>query len=210
MNNIFPTSYLPDIQYIVFFCKNISPKIELFETYRKQSCRTRCNVMTANGLQTLTVPVVKTNGNHTIIKNIAVSYKEPWQQIHRRCLEAAYRKSPFFEHYFPYLEKAYKTRFDTLVELNEFCLRFILKALKINKEIVYTENFEKIFDNRDYRVSLSKWSPESTDFPRYYQVFEDRQPFISNLSIVDLIFNVGPEAGNYLIRIGDSHVIDAH
>ena len=198
MNNIFPTSYLPDIQYVAFFCNNDAPRIELFETYQKQSCRTRCNVMTANGLQTLTVPVVKTNGNHTLTKDIAISYKEPWQQIHQRCLEAAYRKTPYFEYYFPYLEKAFSTRFERLVDLNEFCLKFILKVLKINKDIVYTKDFEPIASDDDYRVKLSKWSPQVTDFPRYYQVFEDRQPFVSNLSVIDLIFNEGPEATNYL------------
>ena len=198
MNNIFPTSYLPDIQYVALFLKNDAPRIEVFETYQKQSCRTRCNVMTANGLQTLTVPIVKTNGNHTLTKDIAISYKEPWQQIHQRCLEAAYRKTPYFEYYFPYLEKAFTTRFVTLVELNEFCLKFILKVLKVNKEIVYTEDFEPLSDANDYRVSLSKWSPESTKFPKYYQVFEDRQPFISNLSVIDLIFNEGPNSISYI------------
>ena len=201
MNNIFPTSYLPDIQYIALFLKNEAPEIELFETYKKQSCRTRCNVMTANGLQTLTVPIVKTNGNHTLTKDIAISYKEPWQQIHQRCLEAAYRKTPYFEYYFPYLEKAFTTKFDRLVDLNEFCLKFIFKVLKINKEIVYTNDFEPIQDANDYRVSLSKWSPETTDLLKYYQVFSDRQPFVSNLSVIDLIFNEGPEAVNYLNSI---------
>ena len=198
MNNIFPTAYLPDIKYVALFLKETAPQIELFETYQKQSCRTRCNVMTANGLQTMTVPIVKTNGNHTMTKDIAISYKEPWQQIHQRCMEAAYRKTPYFEYYFPYLEKAFTTRFDTLVELNEFCLKFILKVLKINKEIVYTEDFEPIASPDDYRVALSKWSPEGTSFPKYYQVFADRQPFVSNLSVIDLIFNKGPESINYL------------
>ena len=154
--------------------------------------------MTANGLQTLVVPIVKTNGNHTLTKDIAISYKEPWQQIHQRCLEGAYRKTPYFDYYFPYLEPAFSTRFETLIELNEFCLRFILKVLKINKDIVYTKDFEPISDSKDYRIKLSKWSSESTDFPKYYQVFEDRQPFVSDLSVIDLIFNEGPEASNYL------------
>ena len=205
MNNIFPTSYLPDIQYVALFLKNEAPKIELYETYQKQSCRTRCNVMTANGLQTLAVPIVKTNGNHTLTKDIAISYKEPWQQIHQRCLEAAYRKTPYFDYYFPYLEPAFTTKFETLIELNEFCLKFILKVLKINKEIIYTKDFDPISDKDDYRIKLSKWSPGSTDFPKYYQVFEDRQPFISNLSIIDLIFNEGPEAVTYLKNFSSSN-----
>ena len=205
MNNIFPTSYLPDIQYVALFCQNEASRIELYETYQKQSCRSRCNVMTANGLQTLTVPIVKTNGNHTLTKDIAISYKEPWQQIHQRCLEAAYRKTPYFDYYFPYLEQAFSMKFDRLIELNEFCLKFILKVLKINKEIIYTEDFEPISGSEDYRIKLSKWSPKSTDFPKYYQVFEDRQPFVSNLSIIDLIFNEGPEAITYLKNFSSSN-----
>ncbi len=201
MNKIFPTSYLPDIKYVALFLKSEAARIEVYESYQKQSCRNRCIVMTANGLQTLTVPVVKTDGNHTLTKDIAICHKESWQQIHRRCLEAAYRKTPYFEYYFPYLEKAFSTKFDRLVDFNEFCLKFILKVLKINKEIIYTSDFEPISDANDYRVSLSKWSSGSVPFPKYHQVFADRQPFVPNLSVLDLIFNEGPEARDYLDKI---------
>lgn len=180
------------------FLKSEAPKIEIFETYQKQSCRTRCSVMTANGLQTLTVPIVKINGNHTMTKDIAISYKEPWQQIHQRCLESAYRKTPYFDYYFPYLEKAYSTRFDTLIELNEFCMSFIFKTLKIRRQIAYTDDYEPISDRDDYRIILSKWARNDTSFPRYYQVFSDRQPFVSNLSVIDLLFNEGPAALQYI------------
>lgn len=198
MSDIFPTAYLPDIRYMSLFLKSEAPKIEIFETYQKQSCRTRCSVMTANGLQTLTVPIVKINGNHTMTKDIAISYKEPWQQIHQRCLESAYRKTPYFDYYFPYLEKAYSTRFDTLIELNEFCMSFIFKTLKIRRLIAYTDDYEPISDRDDYRVILSKWDRNDTSFPRYYQVFSDRQPFVSNLSVIDLLFNEGPAALQYI------------
>ncbi len=198
MSDIFPTAYLPDIRYMSLFLKSEAPKIEIFETYQKQSCRTRCSVMTANGLQTLTVPIVKINGNHTMTKDIAISYKEPWQQIHQRCLESAYRKTPYFDYYFPYLEKAYSTRFDTLIELNEFCMSFIFKTLKIRRQIAYTDDYEPISDRDDYRIILSKWTRNDTSFPRYYQVFSDRQPFVSNLSVIDLLFNEGPAALQYI------------
>lgn len=201
MSDIFPTAYLPDIRYVSLFLKSEAPKIEIFETYQKQSCRTRCNVMTANGLQTLTVPIVKINGNHTMTKDIAISYREPWQQIHQRCLESAYRKTPYFDYYFPYLEKAYSTRFDTLIELNEFCMSFIFKTLKIRRQIAYTADYEPISDKGDYRVGLSKWTKNDTAFPRYYQVFSDRQPFVSNLSVIDLLFNEGPAAIQYISRL---------
>ena len=156
MSLIFPTAYLPSIEYVSLFLKTDNVSIELYETYQKQSCRTRCNVMTANGIQTLTIPVTKTNGNHTLTKDIEISYKESWQQTHIRCLESAYRKSAYFDYYFPYFEKIYKEKFNTLIELNDFCLKIILKLLKVKKEYSYTEDFEKIVDNNDLRISLSK------------------------------------------------------
>lgn len=191
MSNIFPTAYLPSIEYVSLFLKSNDVSIELYETYQKQSCRTRCNVMTANGIQTLTIPVIKTNGNHTLTKDIEISYKEAWQQIHLRCLESAYRKSAYFDYYFPYFEKIYKQKFNTLVELNDFCLKTILKLLKVKKEYSYTEDFEKIVDDKDFRVSLSKNNYNNFEMKPYYQVFADRHGFISNLSIVDLLFNEG-------------------
>lgn len=198
MSQIFPTAYLPSIEYISLFSKTENASIEIFETYQKQSCRTRCNVMTANGVQTLTVPVIKTNGNHTLTKDIEISYKESWQQVHLRCLESAYRKSAYFDYYFPYLEKIYKQKFNTLIELNEYSMKAILKLLKIKKEISYTSDFEKITDEKDYRIALSKNEVNKEGMPEYYQVFSDRHGFISNLSIVDLLFNEGPNSAMLL------------
>lgn len=198
MPHIFPTAYLPSIKYVSLFLKTENATIEIFETYQKQSCRTRCDVMTANGIQTLTVPVIKVNGNHTLTKDIEISYKESWQQVHLRCLESAYRKSAYFDYYFPYFEKIYKQKFSTLIELNEYSLKTILKLLKAKKEFSYTEDFEKIIDDIDYRIALSKNETNKMEMPEYYQVFADRHGFISNLSIVDLLFNEGPSSIHYL------------
>lgn len=198
MSQIFPTAYLPSIQYVSLFLKAEDATIESFETYQKQSCRTRTNVMTANGIQTLTVPVIKVNGNHTLTKDIEISYKESWQQVHLRCLESAYRKSAYFDYYFPYFEKIYKQKFSTLIELNDYCLNVILKLIKVKKEYSYTEDFERIIDNNDYRISLSKNEANKIEMKPYYQVFADRHGFISNLSIADLLFNEGPAAINLL------------
>ena len=193
MSHIFPTAYLPSIEYVSLFLKTEDASIELFETYQKQSCRTRTNVMTANGVQTLTIPVIKTNGNHTLTKDIEISYKESWQQVHLRCLESAYRKSAYFDYYFPYFEKIYKQKFNTLVELNDFCLKTILKIMKAKKDYSFTTDFERITDENDYRISLSKGT-NKIEMKPYYQVFADRHGFIPNLSIVDLLFNEGPNS----------------
>lgn len=194
MYNIFPTAYLPSIHYMSLFLKTESPSIELFESYKKQSCRTRTNVMTANGIQTLTVPIVKVNGNHTLTKDIEIAYKEPWQHIHMRCLESAYRKSAYFDYYFPYFENIYKQKFKTLIELNDYSLKVILKLMKVTKDYSYTNDFDKINDNDDYRISLSKTDGNEIEIPKYYQVFADRHGFIPNLSVVDLLFNEGPSS----------------
>jgi hypothetical protein len=198
MSQIFPTAYLPSIEYVSLFLKAENATIELFETYQKQSCRTRCDVLTANGVQTLTVPVIKTNGNHTLTKDIEISYKESWQQTHLRCLESAYRKSAYFDYYFPYFEKIYKQKFNTLIELNEYCMKAILKLLKVKKDILYTNDFEKITTENDYRIALSKNATNKLEMPEYYQVFSDRHGFVSNLSIVDLLFNERPNSINNL------------
>lgn len=193
MSHIFPTAYLPSIEYVSLFLKTEDASIELFETYQKQSCRTRTNVMTANGIQTLTIPVIKINGNHTLTKDIEISYKESWQQVHLRCLESAYRKSAYFDYYFPYFEKIYRQKFNTLVELNDFCLKTILKIMKVKKDHSFTTDFERIVDENDYRISLSKGT-NKIEMKPYYQVFADRHGFIPNLSIVDLLFNEGPNS----------------
>ena len=146
----------------------------------------------------MTVPVIKVNGNHTLTKDIEVSYKESWQQVHLRCLESAYRKSAYFDYYFPYFEKIYKQRFSTLTELNDYCLKVILKLIKVKKDFSYTEDFEKIINENDFRICLSKNEVNKKEMKPYYQVFADRHGFISNLSVVDLLFNEGPSAINYL------------
>ncbi len=198
MIDIFPTAYFPSIFYMSLFIKK-KAEIEIFETFRKQSCRTRCTVLTANGLQTLSVPVVKINGNHTLTRDIRICYNEPWQQIHRRCIESAYRKSPYFEHCFPYIEKIFSTEYQTLIDLNDACLKAVLKILKKAVGFCHAGNFTPIEGGGDLRVLLSDdKNTGDTVFPEYYQVFSDRHGFVPNLSVLDLIFNEGPEALPYL------------
>lgn len=180
------------------FLKDSSPSIEVWETYHKQTYRNRCRVMTANGVESLSVPVVKVNGNHTMTKDVVISYKEHWQQIHRRCLESAYKAAPYFDHYYCFLKPIFETHFDRLIDLNDAALLAVLRMLKVEKEIVHTTDYAKELDN-DFREAFSpkaKVNPEL--FPKYYQVFSNKYPFSPDLSILDLIFNEGPESFSYL------------
>ena len=191
---VFSTAYFPCISYMARYIEDSSPMIEVWETYHKQTYRNRCRVMTANGVESLSVPVVKVNGNHTMTKDVVISYKEHWQQIHRRCLESAYKAAPYFDHYYDDLKPLFETRFERLVDLNDAALKVILKIMKVNKEIIHTSDFIHEIET-DYREAFSpKAIHNSNIFPKYYQVFSTKFPFTPDLSILDLIFNEGPEA----------------
>ena len=197
---LFSTTYFPCISYMARFLKDSSPVIEMWETYHKQTYRNRCRVMTANGVKNLSVPVVKVNGNHTMSKDVTVSYKEHWQQIHRRCLESAYKAAPYFDHYYPFLEPIFNTRFERLIDLNDATLKAVLKMMKIQKEIVHTTDYVHMVEN-DLREAFSPKAEATNSFPEYYQVFDTKFPFAPDLSILDLIFNEGPEAITYLDKL---------
>ena len=195
---LFNTAYFPSISYMARFLAEEAPVIEVYETYHKQTYRNRCNVMTANGVESLSVPVVKVNGNHTMTKDMAISPIEPWQHIHSRCLESAYKASPYFDHYYDYLRPIFEGHFERLIDLNDAALNTVLKMLKVNKEIVHTTDYVRETEN-DLREAFSPKKPmEGTSFPEYYQVFCAKFPFAPDLSILDLIFNEGPEALPYL------------
>ena len=195
---LFTTAYFPSISYMARFLQEDAPIIEIWETYHKQTYRNRCRVMTANGVESLSVPVVKVNGNHTMTKDVAISYKEPWQHIHSRCLESAYKASPYFDHYHDYLKPIFETRFERLIELNDAALAAVLKILKAKKEIVYTTDYVREAEN-DLREAFSpKKSIGNVSFPEYYQVFGTKFPFAADLSILDLVFNEGPKAVDFL------------
>ena len=199
---LFSTAYFPSISYTARFLKDPMPVIEVHDTYHKQTYRNRCRVMTANGVECLSVPVVKVNGNHTMSKDMVISYKEHWQQIHRRCLESAYRAAPYFEHYYPFLEPIFGMRFERLIDLNDAALQTVLKMMKVQKEIVHTSDYVHVVEN-DLREAFSPKKPVDTNaFPKYYQVFSAKIPFTPDLSILDLIFNEGPEAMDIVSRNG--------
>ena len=199
--SIFSTAYFPCISYMARFLAEDEPVVEIWETYHKQTYRNRCCVMTANGVESMSVPVVKVNGNHTMTKDMMISPIENWQHIHSRCLESAYKASPYFDHYYDYLRPIFEGHFERLVDLNDAALKAVFKMLKVNKEIVHTTDYVRESDDDLRKVFTPKKPFDSKLFPIYYQVFSEKFPFASDLSVLDLIFNEGPEAMNYLKRL---------
>lgn len=194
----FSTAYFPCISYMAAFLNDEDPVIEIHDTYQKQTYRNRFKVLTSNGVQTLSVPVRKIHGEHIETGDALISYDDPWQQIHRRCLESAYKSSPYFEHYYSYISPIFKSRPERLIDLNDKIMEVLLKMLKADKSIVHTQTYEKEVPSDFRNLFNSKKQSDNQVINPYYQVFNYKFDFIADLSILDLLFNEGPESVNYL------------
>ncbi|MBE0638183.1 MAG: WbqC family protein [Bacteroidales bacterium] len=197
---LLPIAYLPPLQWFVFLFTANKVLIEQHETYPKQTYRNRCVIATSNGKLSLTIPVIKINGNHTKTREIAISYQQNWQKLHWRALVAAYANSPFFLYYQDDLEPFYTKRFENLMKFNLELMKKIMELVGIEPEFELTTTFELnpsgILDLRDEITPKKPFMLFS--LPDYYQVFQEKQGFIKGLSIIDLLFNMGPETVDVL------------
>jgi hypothetical protein len=206
---LLPTAYLPPVFYLACLLHFDEVYIEQHETYPKQSYRNRCEILTANGKLTLTVPVQKPDGNRTKTNVVEVFSGSRWQINHWRAIESAYLSSPFFLYYQDAFKPFYEESFENLMNLNRKLVQAILEILDIEKTINLTEDFEKQPQGvLDLRTSIHPKRPlEVQFFPDYTQVFSDRHGFSPNLSIIDLLFNLGPESKDYLRRLDIKKVL---
>lgn len=199
---VLPMFYLPPVEYFVSL-NTYKPDIliEREEHFPKQTYRNRANIYSPEGILTLVVPVVKGSKTHTKVKDVKISYDFRWQQIHWQSLTACYRRSAYFEYY----EDDFATFYDKqkrvpfLFDYNEELLQLLLKLTKIKTEIKYTdEYFAEYTSVPDFRTSIHPKKQMEMEQKSYFQVFEERKGFLKNLSIVDLLFNQGPQSINYL------------
>lgn len=198
---LFSTAYFPPVAYVATMLQHTEIVIETHETFPKQTYRNRMNIMTAGGVRMLTVPVIRENHTHT--GEVLIDYKDRWNVIHLRTLTAAYSASPYFMYYRDEIEGLLMRRYERLVDLNQAALEWLLKRLKKVCTVHFSTDYHpSTGENEDYRNTFSPKAPYPSDnFPAYYQVFSDRLPFTPNLSILDLLFNLGPEANTYLNRL---------
>jgi hypothetical protein len=196
---VFPISYLPPIDYFLQLIKSDDIVIDIQEHYVKQSLRNRCEILGANGKLSLSVPVVKREDPHTPVKDIRIAYNLPWQKIHRRAIESAYNSSPFFLYYQDDLLSFYEKQFTFLVDFNAELLQLLSDQAGVKKQIKYSDSYiEKSPDISDFRNYFSL-KEKNIIIKKYTQVFSDKFGFVPNLSMIDLIFNLGPETLDFLI-----------
>lgn len=199
------TAYLPPIDYLKAMIEADQTVIEAHENFQKRSYRNRAVILSANGPLTLSVPVKKPEGNHTPITAVTIDYGETWQHDHWQAIQSAYNKSPFFEYYGYLIEPFYKKRWKSLLEYNTELLSVLLKILSIDKPIHFSETYQpKPLDGTvDCRDLFQKHKVGNTLFPvtTYPQVFDYKFPFEANISILDTLFNLGPDTGSYLQRL---------
>lgn len=200
MNCIIHPTYFPNIAHFVAMLKSDGVFFEVCDNYQKQSLRNRAEIYAANGKLPLTVPVSYTQKNRQLYKDVKIANEDNWQQQHLKSLQSAYSMSPFFEYYIDDLMPLFETRFDTILDLNLECFKTISDCLQIDLIVSKTETFEKFpKDKTDYR-NLVHRNIKLNPFEPYTQVFNAKHGFITNLSILDLLFNEGPNTELYLKR----------
>ena len=173
--------------------------IEREEHFPKQTYRNRANIYSPDGMLTLVVPVVKGSKLHTKVKDVKISYDFNWQRLHWMSLESCYRRSAYFEYYEDDFAPFYQKQFTYLFDYNEQLLQLLLRLLKIQLPLNYTATYEAEYPLLDdHRNTMSSKKDYIFEQKPYFQVFEERKGFLKNLSIVDLLFNQGPQTINYL------------
>lgn len=176
---VLPTSFFGPVSWYEQIARASEPiHIEAHENFQKQTLRTRCRIATANGVQTLTVPV---SGSGSI-KDIKISDHNNWRHLHWQALASAYGSSPFFEYYADDIAPFFEKKWDFLFDYNLEITYKMCELLDIRTEIRLTDEYQGCSFN------------QHNDSKPYYQVFQSRHGFIPDLSILDLLFNMGPEA----------------
>ena len=190
---ILSTSYLPPVWYIASINAGKNFYIDAHEHFVKQTIRNRCHILSPNGIQSLIIPVQHPNRFQIPVKDLKISYESQWQRNHWRSLNAAYRRSAFFEFYMDDLSMFYEKKFEFLLDFNSALLDFLLQQLRIKTEILFTNTYEPQPVNlEDLRplCNTGDPAPNKTEI-KYPQVFSYKSGFVSGLSSVDLLFNIG-------------------
>ncbi len=197
--SVFSIAYLPPVSYFRVMMQAELVMLEAHENYIKQSYRNRCRIATANGVETLSIPVESNKGEKAGIKDIRISSHGAWQQTHWRAITSAYRNSPFFEYYEDDFRPFYEKDWTFLWDYNLELLTLVLDLFELNVKQQFTAEYQSEYaETSDFREIIHPKKEIILSSNPYYQVFENKHGFLPDLSIIDLLFNMGNESIFYL------------
>ncbi len=197
------TAYFPSISYFRAILSSNKIFIEQHENFVKKTYRNRCRIYSANGVINLTIPVVEATRKKIPIRDVKIDYSTDWQKQHFKSIESAYNSSPFYEYLIDEFSDVFNKRHEFLFDLNMHILRKLTGLLEIAPIIEFSNNYEVVPAQRvDYRSAIQQKLEKENPFVTsevYKQVFSEKFAFQHDLSILDLLFNLGSETYSYLI-----------
>ncbi|WP_066220444.1 WbqC family protein [Formosa haliotis] len=199
LNVLLHPTYFPNIAHMAAIVQADGVSFEMDDNFAKQTYRTRTYIYAANGKLLLNIPVIYTQKNRQKYRDVKISNTENWQSLHWKSLLSAYKTSPFFEYYEDDLRPLFEMKAEFILDFNLKCFEVISDCLQLEKSIQKTEEFKHdIADASDLRSLVNPKTDLNFQNDAYTQVFDDKHGFINNLSILDLLFNEGPNALDYL------------
>ena len=198
MKIIIHPTYFPSISHYIAMLQADLVTLEMEDNFQKQTNRNRMYIYSPNGVQLLNIPVKHSIDKHQKYKDVRIENDFGWQKNHFKSLEAAYRTSPFFEYFEDDFRPLFEKKHEFLMDLNLETFELVNDALGVQFSIEKTdEYFHEVTNLKDFR-SLANGKKDTTQIEEYTQVFNEKHGFINNLSILDLLFNEGRYAVDYL------------
>lgn len=199
MDLLMHPTYFPSISHFVAMSQADSLTFEVEDNFQKQTNRNRMYIYSPNGIQLLNIPVKHSPvAGHQKFKDVKIEPAFDWQKQHFKSLEAAYRTSPFFEYFEDDIRPVFEQKHKYMMDLNFQILEIVCLCLGMPFDYTKTEEyFHETPQYTDLRP-LANGKKDLNEFEHYTQVFEEKHGFINNLSILDLLFNEGRYALDYL------------
>ena len=200
MNILIHPTYLPSISHFAAMVQSENITFEVEDNFQKQTNRNRAYIYSPNGIQLLNIPVKHSKESHQKTKDIKIETDFDWQKQHFKSLEAGYRSSPFFEFFEDDIRPIFEKKYTFLLDLNFEVFAILSKCFRLKLNFTTTTEYFNEVDTTtitDFRA-LVNGKKDLSLFETYTQVFDDKHGFINNLSVLDLLFNEGKYALDYL------------